>query len=51
MPGLGDSYSIQDLLDSSLEEDEMLIFKDQNGIVWEISKEQDKPPVYEDDEL
>jgi hypothetical protein len=39
MPGLGEAYSIQDILDSAETEDEMLLFKDRNGTVWEIVKE------------
>jgi hypothetical protein len=51
MPGLGESYNIQDILDSADTEDEMLLFKDSNGAVWEIVREDQAGNVYtEEDE-
>ena len=50
-PGLGEEYSIQDILDSTSTADEMLIFKDRYGIVWEIARGQESGAVYtEEDE-
>lgn len=50
-PELGDEYSIQDILDSTSTADEMLIFKDRYGNVWEIAQDQPSTTVFtEEDE-
>ena len=51
MPGLGESYSIQDILDLTEAEDEMLWFKDSHGLVWEVVRESSiNDGNHEDDE-